>query len=397
VAGALRQEGYRVEHQIGQAGFSIDLAVVDPDRPGRYLLGIECDGATYHSARMARDRDRARQAVLESLGWTIHRIWSTDWFRNPQEQLSRTVAAIEKAKRRAEAEETADEAGMHAPDGNASGDAGSDPSGEDAASLEDPASPADPMSSGDPSSSAEGANRPNGPDASSSGGTAPRSSGDVSSKGDAARPKQGHATTIERAEEAEDEGSIAEPYEAAELDIDIAKRLHEVSASQMAVWVRRVVRVESPVDAELVARRIMGAAGVTRLGRRIKEAIWGGVEHACRRGKVGKADGVLFWTDQDGVPVRDRSDADDDTRDIEMVPAQEIAAAARELTEGAFGVDAEDLVRQVSRTLGFDKMGSNIRRRIEAVVGAMVDRGTLARENGHLVVAESPDAESGSA
>ena len=217
------------------------------------------------------------------------------------------------------------------------------------------------------------------------------------SRGDATRAQQEPVTTIERADEPDDEGSIAEPYEAAELDVDIAKRLHKVSASQMAVWVRRVVRVESPVDAELVARRIMGAAGVTRLGRRIKEAIWGGIENACRRGKVGKADGVLFWTDQDHVPIRDRSDADDDTRDIEMVPAQEIAAAARELTDGAFGVDAEDLVRQVSRTLGFDKMGSNIRRRIEAVVGAMVDRGTLARENGHLVVEESAGPESGSA
>jgi hypothetical protein len=219
----------------------------------------------------------------------------------------------------------------------------------------------------------------------------------VSSNGDAARAQRDPVTTIERADEPDDEGSIAEPYEAAELDVDIAKRLHKVSASQMAVWVRRVVRVESPVDAELVARRIMGATGVTRLGRRIKEAIWGGIEHACRRGKVGRADGVLFWTDQDGVPVRDRSDADDDTRDIEMVPAQEIAAAARKLTDGAFGVDAEDLVRQVSRTLGFDKMGSNIRQRIEAVVGAMVDRGTLARENGLLVVAESAGPESGSA
>ena len=62
------------------------------------MLGIECDGATYHSARSARDRDRLRQQVLEGLGWTIHRIWSTDWFRNPQRELERVVASIERAK-----------------------------------------------------------------------------------------------------------------------------------------------------------------------------------------------------------------------------------------------------------------------------------------------------------
>lgn len=98
VLSALKREGYRVETQVGSAGFFIDLAVVDPDRPGRYLLGIECDGATYHSARSARDRDRLRQEVLEGLGWRIHRIWSTDWFRNPARELRRLVGAIEEAR-----------------------------------------------------------------------------------------------------------------------------------------------------------------------------------------------------------------------------------------------------------------------------------------------------------
>lgn len=95
---ALIDAGYRVETQVGSAGFFIDLAVVDPEKPGRYLLGIECDGATYHSARSARDRDRLRQEVLENLGWRIHRIWSTDWFRYPGKELGRVVEAIEEAR-----------------------------------------------------------------------------------------------------------------------------------------------------------------------------------------------------------------------------------------------------------------------------------------------------------
>ncbi|RFC62734.1 DUF3320 domain-containing protein [Fulvimarina endophytica] len=98
VATALQARGYQVHPQVGIAGFFIDLAVSDPERPGRYLIGIECDGASYYSSRSARDRDRLRQAVLEDHGWIIHRIWSTDWFQRPQEQLERTVAAIEAAK-----------------------------------------------------------------------------------------------------------------------------------------------------------------------------------------------------------------------------------------------------------------------------------------------------------
>ncbi len=98
VAKALQARGYQVHRQVGLAGFFIDLAVSDADRPGRYLIGIECDGASYHDARSARDRDRLRQSVLESHGWTIHRIWSTDWFQRPKEQIDLVIARIEAAK-----------------------------------------------------------------------------------------------------------------------------------------------------------------------------------------------------------------------------------------------------------------------------------------------------------
>lgn len=80
VARVLRSHGYEVTSQVGVAGYRIDLGVRDRDRPGRFAIGIECDGATYHSSRTARDRDRLRQQLLEGLGWRIHRVWSTSWF-----------------------------------------------------------------------------------------------------------------------------------------------------------------------------------------------------------------------------------------------------------------------------------------------------------------------------
>jgi very-short-patch-repair endonuclease len=61
-------------------------------------MGIECDGASYHSAKSARDRDRLRQDILESLGWTIRRIWSTDWFKNPQSQLAPILTELDSLK-----------------------------------------------------------------------------------------------------------------------------------------------------------------------------------------------------------------------------------------------------------------------------------------------------------
>jgi very-short-patch-repair endonuclease len=98
VARAVESLGYQVHRQVGIAGFFVDLGVLHPKQPGRYVLGIECDGAAYHHSRSARDRDRLRQAVLEDHGWIIHRIWSTDWFQRPSEQLRKVAEAIARAE-----------------------------------------------------------------------------------------------------------------------------------------------------------------------------------------------------------------------------------------------------------------------------------------------------------
>jgi len=84
---ALEAEGYDVVSQVQSSGYSIDLAIKHPEQPGKFILGIECDGAAYHSSKTARDRDRTRQMVLEDLGWTIHRIWSPDWASNQEAQI----------------------------------------------------------------------------------------------------------------------------------------------------------------------------------------------------------------------------------------------------------------------------------------------------------------------
>jgi transcription elongation GreA/GreB family factor len=96
----LRSRGYEVVPQVGVAGFFIDLAVRNPDRPGEFLAAVECDGASYHSSASARDRDRIRQNILESLGWRdrIWRIWSTDWFYNPRRESKKLLNFLEERR-----------------------------------------------------------------------------------------------------------------------------------------------------------------------------------------------------------------------------------------------------------------------------------------------------------
>jgi superfamily I DNA and/or RNA helicase len=98
VGAALRESGYEPSHNLRVAGFFIDLAIRHPDKPGVFILGVECDGATYHSSRSVRDRDRLRQTILENLGWTIHRIWSTDWFKDSEREVRKLVGHIEELR-----------------------------------------------------------------------------------------------------------------------------------------------------------------------------------------------------------------------------------------------------------------------------------------------------------
>jgi len=96
---ALKKRGIQLRKQVGVSNYRIDFGVVYSENPGRYLLGIECDGATYHSTPTARDRDRLRQELLEEkFGWRIHRIWSLDWVNNPIREIDKVLSAIEKSK-----------------------------------------------------------------------------------------------------------------------------------------------------------------------------------------------------------------------------------------------------------------------------------------------------------
>ncbi|MEU8886020.1 DUF3320 domain-containing protein [Streptomyces hydrogenans] len=93
----LRGWGHRVQPQVGVAGYRIDIGLRHPQLPGAYALGIECDGAMYHSSKTARDRDRLREQVLNGLGWRLHRIWGTDWYRGREAAELRLREAVEYA------------------------------------------------------------------------------------------------------------------------------------------------------------------------------------------------------------------------------------------------------------------------------------------------------------
>ncbi|MCL0031956.1 DUF3320 domain-containing protein, partial [Dehalococcoidia bacterium] len=97
VAKALIDRGHKIQIQVGVSGYRIDMAIESEDGNG-YDLAIECDGATYHSSASARDRDRIRQNILEGLGWTVHRVWSTSWIKNQDHEIDLIEKSLKMAR-----------------------------------------------------------------------------------------------------------------------------------------------------------------------------------------------------------------------------------------------------------------------------------------------------------
>ncbi|HEY8844355.1 MAG TPA: AAA domain-containing protein [Gaiellaceae bacterium] len=107
VRDTLSRHGLKLVAQYGSSGYWIDYAVAHPTQPGRHVLAIECDGATYHSSESARDRDRLRQEQLERIGWRFHRIWSSDWFYNRDKCVEKVMDAYRQAVEAADREDAA--------------------------------------------------------------------------------------------------------------------------------------------------------------------------------------------------------------------------------------------------------------------------------------------------
>ena len=97
IASFLEENGYTVDRQIGCAGFRVDLAIVDDENPGKYILGITTDGKMYASSKVARDRDRLREQVLTGLGWKLYHLWSTDWYRNRDLGRKKLLDSVQKS------------------------------------------------------------------------------------------------------------------------------------------------------------------------------------------------------------------------------------------------------------------------------------------------------------
>jgi hypothetical protein len=351
VATALGRKGWQVHPQIGASSFCVDLGVVHPDSPGRYLAGVECDGATYHSSATARDRDKLREQVLRGLGWEIVRIWSTDWWVNPGGTLERVHAALtellekDREQRAKEAEAQPAEA-VPEPD-----DAAAAPSLD----AIDEADAAITRTAVGPQTSADG---------------------DHSDTEKQAEAGYAHAASplpvsvhIEKADTRTDcRFLVSQPSEAVSACAISTDQFYESGydavLQPMVEW---VVRHEGPVLDAVLARRIARTHGFQRTGRRIQER----VEKIAQRlfKTTEEASGTFYWPRELELcgEIAFRWPADDDsTRGVEEICEAELLSLARLVLHR--GHAEQDALIAMARELGLQRLREASRGRLESAL-----------------------------
>ena len=303
VARALRERGWTVVPQIGVSRFRIDLGVVHPDSPGDFLLGVECDGASYHSAATARDRDKVREAVLAALGWRLARVWSTDWWidaRGALDRLDATIAAALAASREAAAQTPLRSENPTAPV----------PLFQDnqAGPVPDPADPAD------------------------------------ADEVERALGGSYRATTFERLRDAIEPTRFNDPAYAGALRQMIAA----------------VVEQEGPVRDDLLVERIARAHGFKRSGRVIRDRVISLLRGSAHL-ETEQGGAVFVWADaatMEGWSEARYPATANDVRSLEEISLREIAAAL-----GMCG--SEDRASEAARAFGIRRVSSSARERMD--------------------------------
>ncbi len=323
IAGRIRKKGYEVNTNIGCSGYRIDIGVVDTKNESGYLLGVLTDGQNYNAAKSAGDREIVQYDVLRKLGWNICRVWSADWWENPERVVDNLLSEIERLE------------GLHSSNGS------------------DIAEPA--ISITIPESRVI-----NGASAVFTGSSKARS-------------------TVALLYE------VCSLYMVSNASSD--EFLLQSNRQRVCSQILDVLRIEAPISRSLLIKRVLAAWGISRQGNRISTHFEGlfamlqlkttEVNGCVFFWNSGQVPGQYSYY---------RTPADESQkRDAEDLPVEEITNAVREILDSQISLPKEDLVKETARVFGFARAGSNVEAYILRGLEAAISKGFAAIESGRIV------------
>ncbi|HAM44385.1 MAG TPA: hypothetical protein DCM67_05110 [Propionibacteriaceae bacterium] len=322
VRAALLDRGFAVDAQVGASRYRIDLAVRHRRESNRYSLGIECDGASYHSSRTARDRDLLRQQVLRQMGWRIHRVWSTEWFYERERALAGIIRSIEQAEM---------------------------------------ASPEQPIWA--PSSQATQQE----PKAGTATGT----------------PTTGTPMPAESVGRSYQPGV---PYRLYEPPQQLARDhlLLPEHTSTLARTIAELVALEGPIHHEVLITRLKELHRVARAKSNVQANIRRGLELALRWQSIEHTPRSPFYRGTGAAPDRFRLPTEAITRGIDLIAPEELALAVLYLVDDQFGLAEEATPSGVARLFGVERLRAEAADLIRSVISDLVTAGKLRRSGTQL-------------
>lgn len=326
MADEIRKHGYDVVTNIGCSGYRIDIGIVNKAKPSEYILGILCDGNNYNAAKTAKDREIIQHEVLKLLGWTLYKIWSTDWWENADRVLSDVLNAIKNAELNKEmiVEEQQPEV----------------------ISIE------------------------------------PEKALMTFSNGNGYQLKELQATEYL---------SVKTEYKLSNLEIVRSTSSDEFlqyrNFQKIKDQINAVVDNEAPIMKNLLARRVLTAWAISKLGTRINAQF----EELLVQANLERTEmdgSIVFWSNKikpnEYIGYR-VSTANGQKRDAEDIPPEEIANAVKEILSHQISLPLEELVRETSRLFGFARSGINVEIAMKKGITKAIANGYVLEKEGRVV------------
>lgn len=329
LAAKIEALGYQVHTNIGCSDFKIDIGIVNPLNSSEYLLGIMCDGYNYNNAKTPRDREIVQKDVLSMLGWTIHKVWSMDWWENPQRTIQQIVEAIERAKNQEKAEPPFVEL------------------------LEDVKY----ISEG---------NKIN----------------QEAETDQVDLHVNDQVTLTEKYDIA-----IVETFLASSSE----DFLQPHNKAKVVGQILQILERESPVSKNLLSKRLLAAWGISRIGSRAAshiESILPTVDMKITQ----KGKNVILWKQQHNpseYSVFRISELESHKRDADDLPPEEVANAVRYVLINQISLPKTELIRETSKILGYARTGSNLEAAMSSGIDYAVFKGYCFNSNDRIVLTEN--------
>ena len=324
MAAEIRKHGYDVHTNIGCSGYRIDIGIVNKEKPSEYILGILCDGNNYYAAKAAKDREIIQHEVLRLLGWTLHKIWSTDWWENAERVMDNVLEAIRNAELKKDlVEEYPQQEGINHESQVASMVFNNNFQGQIIPVI--------------------------------------------------------------------DEVSLKAEYKICNLEIVLSTSsddfLQNRNFQKIKDQINAVVETEAPIMRSLLARRILAAWGISKLGIRIN-AQFEQLLNEVNLDKTGSDGNNVFWSKNlkaDDYNSYRVSTTSVQKRDAEDLPPEEIANAIKETLSYQISLPFDELVREMSRIFGFARSGTNVELAMKRGISKALANDYVLERDGRII------------